>query len=124
MLQDPADIPERKVRKAGVAVAGEQWLAAFPQTDPRACRSRYRRKAAWASQGHGLAMLPGDFFKMYLYHIRLSAILVRLLKACRSRPGRRWRPRVLASTAIPICSMTKTITERRSCMLSVGGTGK
>ncbi len=72
-----------------------------------------------------LPCLRATFLMMYLYHIKLSAILVRLLN-CMSISA--WPPVATswccASTAIPTCSMTRTISERMSFMLSVGGTGK
>ena len=75
-----------------------------------------------------VAVLPArraQFLTTYLYLIRLSAMATSVSNFMSIS---HW-PAVATSwwwhsTIIPICCITSAISERRSCSVSVGGTGK
>ena len=66
MLQQSADVPQRHLAEAGVAVAGEQRLAALPQALVRMHAAAVVREQRLGHERDGFAVLIRHISMMYL----------------------------------------------------------
>ena len=63
VLDQAADVPQRHLRQAGIAVAGEQRLAVLPQRLVGVHAAAVVPEERLGHEGHGLAVLVGDVLR-------------------------------------------------------------